>query len=96
MALDRRGLPVRTAFAVLRRDAEAADALRGRILTRIDPVKGSSERELTTSEELFEVIATVFGRNLDDLTPADRGALWSRVSRAHEAWLTTRPAPATA
>ncbi|MFG2983312.1 arylamine N-acetyltransferase [Streptomyces sp. NPDC048258] len=80
---------VRT-FAVLRRDAEGADALRGRILTRIDGAKGTSERELTDAEEFFEVIGTVFRRDLGDLTPVDRAALWARVSRAHEAWLASR------
>ncbi len=76
---------VRT-LALLRRDAESIDLMRGRILTRIDPAKGPSDRELTTPEEFYEVIATVFGRELDDLTPADRTALWDRVCRAHEAW----------
>ncbi|MGP3686900.1 arylamine N-acetyltransferase family protein [Streptomyces sp. IBSNAI002] len=80
---------VRT-LALLRRDAESIDLMRGRILTRIDPAKGPSDRELTGQEEFYEVIATVFGRELDDLTPADRTALWDRVSRAHEAWLTAQ------
>ncbi|MFZ3471987.1 arylamine N-acetyltransferase family protein [Streptomyces sp. 4.24] len=82
---------VRT-FAVLRRDAEGSDALRGRILTRVDGVRGTSERELADQEEFFEVIGGVFGRGLDDLTPADRSALWARVNRAHEAWRATRGA----
>ncbi|MFD9406271.1 arylamine N-acetyltransferase [Streptomyces sp. NPDC059989] len=80
---------VRT-FAILRRDTEGSDALRGRILTRVDGAKGTSERELADEDEFFEVIASVFGRNLDDLTPADRAALWARVSRTHEAWLASR------
>lgn len=77
--------------ALFRRDAEGVDVMRGRILTRIDPAKGPSTREVTTEEEFFDVVATVFGRNLDDLTPADRTALWTRVCRAHEAWLATQP-----
>ncbi|MEU9235040.1 arylamine N-acetyltransferase family protein [Streptomyces subrutilus] len=77
---------VRT-LALLRRDAESIDLMRGRVLTRIDPAKGPSDRELTTQEEFYEAIATVFGRELDDLTPADRTLLWDRVCRAHEAWL---------
>ncbi|MBT2476914.1 arylamine N-acetyltransferase [Streptomyces sp. ISL-94] len=80
---------VRT-LALLRRDAESLDLLRGRILTRIDPAKGPSERELTTPEEFYEAIATVFGRDLDDLTPVDRAALWTQVNRAHEEWLASR------
>ncbi|MFJ4775600.1 arylamine N-acetyltransferase [Streptomyces sp. NPDC088762] len=80
---------VRT-LALLRRDAESIDLLRGRVLTRIDPAKGPSERELTTPEEFYEAIATVFGRELGDLTPAERDALWTQVDRAHEEWLASR------
>ncbi|MBT2403408.1 MULTISPECIES: arylamine N-acetyltransferase [unclassified Streptomyces] len=80
---------VRT-FAVMRRDAEGIDVLRGRVLSRIDPVKGTGERELATPGEFFEVLEGVFGRRLDDVTPADRAALWARVGRAHEAWLASR------
>lgn len=76
---------VRT-LALLRRDAESIDVLRGRILTHIDLEKGPSERELTTPEEFYEAIATVFNRELDDLTPVDRTALWDRVCRAHASW----------
>ncbi|MET9603987.1 arylamine N-acetyltransferase [Streptomyces sp. NPDC006512] len=76
--------------ALLRRDAHGVDALRGRVLTRTEPGKPDSERELTTSGEFFDVVASVFGRELDDFTPADREALWARVSLAHEAWLAGR------
>ncbi|MBT2446655.1 hypothetical protein J7F03_06090 [Streptomyces sp. ISL-43] len=62
------------------------DTLRGRILTHKDAVKGTSKRELATQEELLDVLTTVFGREIDDLTPADRSALWARVSLAHETW----------
>ncbi|MGW6709664.1 arylamine N-acetyltransferase family protein [Streptomyces sp. NPDC054956] len=77
---------VRT-FAVLRRDADGIDALRGRVLTRIDPVRGTTRRVLDEPQEFYSVLREVFGRNLDDLTPTDRSALWTRVTRAHEAWL---------
>lgn len=80
---------VRT-FALLRRDAEGVDALRGRMLSRIDPARGTSERELAGQEEFYAVIEGVFGRRLDDLTPADRSALWAAACRAHEAWLARR------
>lgn len=78
------------AFAVLRRDADGIDALRGRVLSRVDPVKGNTERVLDGPEEFYAVLEGLFGRELDDLTPADRSALWTRVSRAHETWLETR------
>ncbi|MGW0392982.1 arylamine N-acetyltransferase family protein [Streptomyces sp. NPDC003042] len=77
-------------LALLRRDAHGIDVMRGRVLTRIDPAKGASKRELATSEEFYEVIAGTFGRELDDLGPADRAALWEKVCRAHEAWLASQ------
>ncbi|QES49453.1 arylamine N-acetyltransferase [Streptomyces venezuelae] len=84
---------VRT-LTLLRRDAEGIDLLRGRVLTRIDGAKGPSETELTGAEEFYDAIATVFGRELDDLTADDRAALWTKVTRAHEAWLTEQAAKA--
>ncbi|MFE2307650.1 arylamine N-acetyltransferase [Streptomyces sp. NPDC059431] len=78
------------AFAALRRDADGIDALRGRVLSRTDPVNGTTERVLDGPEEFYAVLEGVFGRELDDLTPADRAALWTRVALAHEAWLETR------
>ncbi|MCX5405498.1 arylamine N-acetyltransferase [Streptomyces sp. NBC_00335] len=80
---------VRT-FAALRRDADGIDTLRGRVLSRIDPVKGNSERVLEGPEEFFAALEGVFGRVLDDLTPTDRTALWTRVARAHESWAAGR------
>ncbi|MEU6895196.1 arylamine N-acetyltransferase [Streptomyces sp. NPDC046557] len=82
---------VRT-LVLCRRDAGGIDVLQGRVLSRVDPVGGGSRRELSGSGEFFDAIATVFGRNLDDLTPADRTALWSRVLRAHEAWAAAQSA----
>ncbi|MCY0927101.1 arylamine N-acetyltransferase [Streptomyces sp. H27-H1] len=78
------------AFAALRRDADGIDVLRGRVLSRIDPVKGNTERVLDGPEEFYATLEGRFGRELDDLTPTDRTALWTRVSRAHETWLATR------
>lgn len=77
-------------LSLLRRDAKGIDLLRGRVLSRIDADKGPVERELDGPEEFFDVLAGVFGRELDDLTPADRAELWARVDRAHEAWLASR------
>lgn len=79
-------------LSLLRRDATGIDLLRGRVLSRIDPHKGPVDRELGGPEEFFDVLAGVFGRELDDLTPVDRAALWARVNQAHEAWLASRPA----
>ncbi|GAA3370180.1 arylamine N-acetyltransferase [Streptomyces sannanensis] len=81
--------PFVTTFAMLRRDAKGVDLLRGRVLIRIDAA-GTASRELATADEWFDVIAGHFGRNLDDLEPADRTALWDRVTRAHEEWLASQ------
>ncbi|GLV86168.1 arylamine N-acetyltransferase [Streptomyces lavendulae subsp. lavendulae] len=77
---------VRT-LALFRRDARGTDVLRGRVLSRVEPVKGTTERELATPEEFYETLATVFRRHNDDLTAEDRTALWERVNGAHAAWL---------
>ncbi|WP_328620652.1 arylamine N-acetyltransferase family protein [Streptomyces sp. NBC_00354] len=80
---------VRT-LALLRRDAHGVDTLRGRVLSRIDPGKGTSERVLDTPGEFWAVVGGLFERQLDDLTPADRATLWDRVCAAHEKWLADR------
>ncbi|MET9885999.1 arylamine N-acetyltransferase [Streptomyces sp. NPDC006430] len=81
---------VRT-LALLRRDADGVDTLRGRVLSRIDPVKGTTERILDTPGEFWAVTGGLFERDLDDLTPADRATLWDRVCEAHRTWLAGRP-----
>ncbi|MFF3653492.1 arylamine N-acetyltransferase [Streptomyces sp. NPDC002181] len=80
---------VRT-LALLRRDAHGIDALRGRVLSRTEPGKGTTERILDTPGEFWAVVGGVFGRELDDLSPADRTALWERVCAAHESWQAAR------
>ncbi|ROQ96695.1 arylamine N-acetyltransferase [Streptomyces sp. 2132.2] len=80
---------VRT-LALLRRDAHGTDALRGRVLTRTEPGKRTTERILDTPGEFWAVVGGVFRRRLDDLSPADRSGLWDRVCAAHASWLATR------
>ncbi|WP_406184004.1 arylamine N-acetyltransferase [Streptomyces sp. NBC_01006] len=80
---------VRT-LALLRRDAHGIDALRGRVLSRTEPAKRTTERILDTPGEFWAVVGGLFERKLDDLTAADRTALWDRVCAAHETWLATR------
>ncbi|MFG2991108.1 arylamine N-acetyltransferase [Streptomyces sp. NPDC048257] len=82
--------PFLQSFFMLRRTAGAVDRLHGRTLIHLDPQGGSDKRELASPEELFDAMATVFGRELDDLTHADRASLWARVQRAHEAWLASQ------
>ncbi|GHE65508.1 arylamine N-acetyltransferase [Streptomyces vinaceus] len=80
---------VRT-LALLRRDAHGTDALRGRVLTRTEPGKPTTERILNTPGEFWAVVGGVFRRELDDLSPADRAGLWDRVCAAHASWLAAR------
>ncbi len=81
-------------FAVFRRDAGGADALRGKVLTRLEHGKQAHERVLSGPEELLAVLGGLFGLDLRDLTSADRSALWARVERVHEVWLARRRADA--
>ncbi|MFG2191544.1 arylamine N-acetyltransferase [Streptomyces sp. NPDC048639] len=70
---------------VFRRDAAALEVLRGCVLTRTD-IDGRHTQELTTAEEWFAVLGSRFGLTLEDLRPADRGALWRKVQAAHLTW----------
>ncbi|AQT73691.1 arylamine N-acetyltransferase family protein [Streptomyces sp. fd1-xmd] len=81
-------------FAVFRRDAGGADSLRGKVLTRLEHGRQAHERVLSGSEELLAVLGGLFELDLGDLTPADRAALWARVERVHEVWLSRRRAGA--
>ncbi|CAL9339312.1 arylamine N-acetyltransferase [Streptomyces sp. NPDC052644] len=81
--------PFVTTFAVLRRDADTAHVLRGRVLRRIG-ARGAEERVVDSEEEWFAVLEGDFRRALGDLDAADRAELWKRVSAAHEEWLRSR------
>ncbi|MER5732962.1 arylamine N-acetyltransferase [Streptomyces sp. NPDC002138] len=70
---------VRT-LAALRRDATGMDVLRGRTLSRVEAHTAPVKRELGSAAEFFEVLAGVFGRELDDLDAADRAVLWTRAN----------------
>ncbi|MFF5702037.1 arylamine N-acetyltransferase [Streptomyces sp. NPDC012794] len=85
---------VRT-LALLRRDADGIDVMRGRVLTRISAGKETGRREVAGQREFFETVAGTFRRSLDDLTAADRDALWARVDETHRAWLASRAAQET-
>ncbi|MFA7762255.1 arylamine N-acetyltransferase [Streptomyces sp. NPDC048723] len=82
--------PFLQSFFMLRRNAGVMNRLHGKVLLTLDPQGGRDKRELAGPEELFEAMSTVFGRELDDLTAADRAALWARIERAHEAWLASQ------
>ncbi|WP_327383972.1 arylamine N-acetyltransferase family protein [Streptomyces sp. NBC_01207] len=82
--------PFLQSFFMLRRNAGVMNRMHGKVLLTLDPQGGRDKRELAGPEELFEAMSTVFGRELDDLTAADREALWARIERAHEAWLASQ------
>jgi N-hydroxyarylamine O-acetyltransferase len=71
-------------LTVQRRDATGADILQGLRFRRIGD--GSTEVTLTSSEELVDLLRTVFDLDVDALSGEALGALWSRVHAAHLAW----------
>lgn len=73
-----------------RRDATGVDALRGKVLTRIEA--GSDEgRELMSEGEWRAVLADVYGMSLDHVDAAVVAALWQRIGADHEAFLSRQP-----
>jgi N-hydroxyarylamine O-acetyltransferase len=84
---------VRT-LAVQRRDASGLDALRGRVLIRVEGSADAGalrrEEELTTAASWHAALADVFGLTLDDVPTDRRRALWERVCQAHDAWAAAR------
>ena len=73
------------ALAIIRRDATGCDVLRGLTLTRLgDP---ETRRALDRRADWFAAVSDIFGITLDDVTPAERDALWRRLTEAHEQWL---------
>lgn len=71
--------------AVLRRDATGVDIVRGLVLTRLG--EGDARTVLEDPSDYFTALADVFGLTLDDVTAAERDALWQRLYAAHEQWL---------
>jgi N-hydroxyarylamine O-acetyltransferase len=67
---------------VARRDETGVDLLRGLVLARVG--EATSRTVLTDRGDYFTALADVFGLTLDDVTPAERAALWHRLTVAHE------------
>lgn len=88
LATDPESRLVRT-VAVMRRDATSVDSLMGCMLRRIDD-SGRTTRELGTYGEWFGALAETFDLPLADVGSGERMALWTKVRKAHEAWLTAR------
>ncbi|HEX5200861.1 MAG TPA: arylamine N-acetyltransferase [Actinoplanes sp.] len=72
-------------LAVLRRDATGCDCLRGLVLTRVG--ERESRTVLDGAADYFAALAEIFDIRLDDVTRAERAALWRRLIAAHEKWL---------
>ncbi len=75
---------VRT-LAVLRRDAEGIDVLRGCMLLRVTP-GATAEREVATYGEWREALTDAVGLRVDDVEPTALEALFERVRASHDAW----------
>ncbi|MGK5678300.1 arylamine N-acetyltransferase [Actinoplanes sp. URMC 104] len=78
---------VRTA-TVQRRDAEGTDVVRGLVLTRT--AEAETRTVLEHERDYFAALADVFGLTLDDVTAAERAALWRRLADSHERWVSGR------
>lgn len=70
-----------------RRDERGADSLIDCTLRRTEGDGQRSSRVLTGRADWFAAVAGVFGLRLDDLSAADKDALWQRVHASHQAWL---------
>jgi N-hydroxyarylamine O-acetyltransferase len=76
--------------SVQRRDAAGVDILTGCVLRRIGDGAGPP-RTLETQSAWFDALADVFGLPLTDVDANARSGLWSRIRRAHDAWLRSQP-----
>jgi arylamine N-acetyltransferase len=75
-----------TTATVQRRDATGIDILRACTLTRTE-VAGTRTTVIEDASEWFAALRDIFGMGLDDLSAAEREALWARVRAQHEAWV---------
>lgn len=72
-AVHRRGLPLPAVLLHAAAPHGGVHRLHGKVLLHIGPDGGRDKRELASSQELSETMATVFGRELDDLTAGGPG-----------------------
>ncbi|MBP2705898.1 arylamine N-acetyltransferase [Microbispora sp. RL4-1S] len=78
---------------VQRRDAAGVDTLTGLVLKRLgpEPVPAvDSPIVLERRQDYFAALADVFGITLDEVSGAERDALWDRLWSAHTRWLGDR------
>ncbi|MEZ0073832.1 N-hydroxyarylamine O-acetyltransferase [Planotetraspora sp. GP83] len=87
--------------AVQRRDAAGVDTLTGLVLERVggaapgDTAHQRSATQRSTGqrsimldrrEDYFAALADVYGIALDDVSPAEKDKLWTRLRTAHDQW----------
>ena len=75
-----------TTATAQRRDATGVDILRSCTLTRTEAA-GTRQTVIEAESDWFAALRDVFGLHLDDVSAAERHALWARVRAQHEAWL---------
>ncbi|BCJ46882.1 arylamine N-acetyltransferase [Actinoplanes ianthinogenes] len=80
---------VRVATAA-RRDATGVDIVRTLVLTRVGD--NPARIELTSRNDYFTAMADIFGITFADVSPAARDTLWTRLTTAHESWLSRQSA----
>jgi N-hydroxyarylamine O-acetyltransferase len=68
-----------------RRDATGVDVIRGLVLARIGTNAFTAE-PLTSEQEWFDLLASVFGLHFDASPPGTRDKLWDTVIAAHRQW----------
>jgi N-hydroxyarylamine O-acetyltransferase len=73
-------------LTVQRRDPDGVDILRGCVLERAG--RGAAQTDLSTRQELEDALTDLFGLDLSDIDPAGLAALWERMRREHERWVT--------
>jgi N-hydroxyarylamine O-acetyltransferase len=67
------------------RDPNGFDLLRGRMLQRYEGAD-KHEIELATRADWYAALADTFNLTLSDVDEQRKGALWEKVSAAHDAW----------
>jgi N-hydroxyarylamine O-acetyltransferase len=75
---------------VQRRDSAGADVLRGLVLSRLG--SDSAQTVIESQAEWYEALATTLGLPLEDVGPAERERLWTRVLAAHREYERLAPA----
>lgn len=75
---------------VQRRTGNGVDSLKGCTLWRFDGYE-RTERLLTTADDWFATLDSVFGMPLADVSAEERAKLWQRLWSAHLEWSANHP-----